>query len=46
MSDSPGRARILRTEGRKIFTGTALYDEDGTPVAVGSALMIVLLPKV
>lgn len=36
---------LLRTEGRKLHTATALYDEDGTPVAVGSALMVVLLPR-
>jgi hypothetical protein len=36
---------LVRTEGRKIFTGTALYDGDGAPVAVGAALWVVVLPK-
>lgn len=36
---------ILRTEGRKLYTGAALYDEDGAAVAVGTALWIVVLPK-
>lgn len=37
---------LIRTEGRKLFTGTALYDERGKPVAVGSAIWIVVLPRV
>jgi len=36
---------LVGTEGRKLFTGTALYDEGGAPVAVGSAIWIVILPK-
>ena len=36
---------LVRTEGRKIFTGTALYDGDGAPLAVGAALWVVVLPK-
>lgn len=35
----------VRADGRKLYTGTALYDEDGTPVAVGTALWIVVVPK-
>lgn len=36
---------IERAEGRKVYTGTALYDEDGAPVAVGAALWVVVLPR-
>ena len=35
----------VRTEGRKVSTGAAMYDEGGTAVAVATALMVILLPK-
>jgi hypothetical protein len=35
----------LRAEGRKVFTGAVLYDEDGAAVAIATALMVVIPPR-
>jgi len=36
---------LVRTDGRKIYTGAALYDMGGAPIAVCAALWVVVVPK-
>jgi len=35
----------VRADGRKISTAAVLYNEDGAPLAVATALMVILMPR-